>query len=200
MAATTATAVRNSSAVPAPNARELMEKLNADAVKAQRLGPHRDERPFTTGLVRRRRWRDWRGPDGCRPCGDQPDQDAADALALAGLRTSPASDFRYRQPGRRVSDRICRPAKHPAHQSRPWRPAPGDEHHALCGSVYNPGDVARRTSTATPAARFCRTTAVTPVSGRALRRKARRPDPDPERHLARSRQRFRHARDLDRHA
>ena len=77
-------------------------------------------------------------PGGWPPIRSRPCRRAGVGRTTAGA----APDLRHRQPGRRVPDRVCRPAEHSAHQSRPRRPPSGDQHHALRVSIYNPGDVA----------------------------------------------------------
>ena len=134
--------------------------------QAEHLGPHRDERPSPTRLVHRpgRRHRRWPA-GGRRSRRRQPDQGAANPLALEGLSPVPRPHQRDRQPGRRVADRVRRPAEHPADQSRTRRPAAGHSTMRCAISIYTPATSRRRTSTApTPAAPSCPTKAATPTS------------------------------------
>ena len=92
-------------------ARELMEELNTDADEVACLGPHPDELAGAAPLVHRHRRHVGRRPDGLRPRRRQPDEERRPPLALERIQPVPRPHRRDRRQGRRLADRVRRPAE-----------------------------------------------------------------------------------------
>ncbi len=167
-----------------------------------RLGAHPDEFAGPAPLVHRLGRRQRRRPDGERARRRQPAQDRGASLALEGIQRLSQPHRQHRQPGRRLADRVRRPAEHPAHQSGPQRPAAGHQHDPLRDLDLQPGRHRARPRPQPerqPHHPF-RQGRLHQCRRRALRGPPRRHHSHAQRHLARPRQRGRRAGDLDRHA
>src|SRR5262249_8685729 len=169
--------------------------------QAPRLGSHPGECPGPASVVQRdgrRRQRTAR----LGPRRRQPDEDDSLHVALERVQPLSASHPRYCAQGRSVADRVRGPAEPSSAQSRIDRQSAGHQHHPLRDL-----DLQSWRRCARPSA-LAQRQPHDPVGqgrlhrrrGRTLHRRARRLDPDAERHLARPRQRLGRAGDLDRHA
>ncbi len=179
----------------------MMEAINVDAakhhvwVRTQANAPA--QRPWFSADGRRRQRAARLGPRR-----RQPDEDDSLHVALERVQPLSASHLRDCAQGRGVADRVRGSAEHSSAQSRIERPSAGHQHHPLRDL-----DLQSRRRRARPSA-FAQRQPHHPVGqgrlhrrrGRALHRRARRLDPDAERHLARPRQQLERAGDLDRHA
>ncbi len=190
-----AAAKRTAPAGLSNKAREMMEAINAEA------GKHNVWVRTQANAPAQRPWFSETGGEGSG-------QLASGRVAANQMKTLPHmwrwkeyspylhQHLRDRPQGRRVADRVRRPPEHSAAQSGIERPAAGHQHHPLRDL-----DLQSRRRRAGASALAQRQPHHPVGQGRlhrrrrrALHRRARRPDPDAERHLARPRQRCRASR------